>query len=199
MPEPVVQQAGEMPTGANTPLSTAAVETTTLPAQQESPETLKAELEKVRAMLKEANGEAAKRRKQLEAIEAEKTKTNQSEVSELQKLQQQLQEMQTRLDGKEKAELRQKIAEQTGLPAALAARLQGETPEELEADAKAMLAALPQTQTTNSLPANLRISATNPANAQVGETREQKKARLLGGNADVFSGGGVVWPGGKPE
>jgi chromosome segregation ATPase len=187
-----------MPT-STTPLSTAPVETTAPPAQQESPETLKAELEKVRLALKEANKEAAQRRKQLEAIESEKTKTSQGELSELQKLQQQVQELASKLAGKEKAETRRAIAERTGLPAALADRLQGETPEELEADAKAMLAALPQNQTTIAPPASLRISATNPANAQVGETREQKKARLMGGNSDVFSGGGVVWPGGKPE
>ena len=42
--------------------------------------------------------------------------------------------------------LRRAAAEKVGLPGALADRLRGETPEEMEADAKSVLAALPKPQ-----------------------------------------------------
>ena len=44
----------------------------------------------------------------------------------------------------EQSALRRAAAEKAGLPGALADRLRGETPEEMEADAKAVLAALPK-------------------------------------------------------
>jgi uncharacterized membrane protein YqiK len=44
----------------------------------------------------------------------------------------------------ELAAMRRDVADRLGVPAALAARLQGDTPEALEADAKALMAALPK-------------------------------------------------------
>jgi hypothetical protein len=55
--------------------------------------------------------------------------------------------------------LRRDVAAKTSLPAALAERLQGETEEELEADAKALLAALPK-------PAAPNINGANGGNGQ---------------------------------
>jgi len=64
-------------------------------------------------------------------------------------------------------------------------RLKGETPEELEADAKALLEALPkiQKQTTTT------INATNPGGAsKTAETEAEKRKRIFGGNADPWGG-----------
>lgn len=44
---------------------------------------------------------------------------------------------------------RRAVADRVGLPAALADRLQGETPEEMEADARGLLAALPKPAAPN--------------------------------------------------
>ena len=91
--------------------------------------------------------------------------------------------------------LRRETAEKVGLPLVFADRLKGETPEELEADAKQILEALPKT------PKPPNVSATNPgAGASQGETAAQALARIHGQGVDIFDphfvkehGGGVVF------
>ena len=68
--------------------------------------------------------------------------------------------------------LKQSIATKLGLPESLALRLQGETPEEIEKDAKEILETLPKKTAVN-------INATNPgAGAVVGETDDERGRRL---------------------
>ena len=153
----------------------------------------KAEYEKQMAALKEANKEAAARRKRLEELEAQEAKRKEAEMTEAEKATKRAQELEAKLHAYELGELQRAAAEKAGLPAQLAKRLQGSTAEELEADAKALAETLPK-------PTKTTASPTNPgANGQQGETREQKRARLEGKPIDPFgSGGGIVW-GEKPE
>lgn len=70
------------------------------------------------------------------------------------------------------------IASKTNLPLALAERLRGETPEEMEADAKSILAALPK-------PAAPNINASNgaggaPAPGQLDDAAKQRIADKYG-------------------
>lgn len=58
----------------------------------QTPELLAAELERTRKALKDANREAAERRKKLEAFEAAEKERQEKELSEAQKLQKQLEE-----------------------------------------------------------------------------------------------------------
>ena len=120
----------------------------------------KAEFDKVAAALKEANKEAASRRKRLEELEAEEAKRAEAAMTETEKATKRAQELEAKLKAYERTEAQRTVAEKVGLPAALATRLQGETPEELEADAKALLETLPKP--TKPAPG---INATNPANA----------------------------------
>jgi chromosome segregation ATPase len=171
---------GEMPK----PQPTAASETPAAAPQAQSD--LAAELERTRAALKQANSEAAERRKRLEALETAEAKKKESELSEVEKLTKRLQEAEAKLSQKEKTEARRAVAEKVGLPAAFASRLQGETPEEMEADAKALLEALPKTTKPQPGP------VTNPgAQGSKEETRDQKRARLFGTSSDIWGGGGV--------
>jgi hypothetical protein len=172
------------------PTETEQVETTTTSTETvEKPEDLKAELARVQAALKEANSEAAGRRKKLEAFEAAEAKRKESEMSELQKAQAKLAEYETRIKAHDREKVQAEIAAKTGLPAAFASRLKGETPEELEADAKSLLEALPkpagkQTPTLN---------PTNPAGASGGLTQEQKDVQTnawLKGREQPFNGAG---------
>ena len=152
----------------------------------------KAEFDKLQAALKEANKEAAARRKRLEELEAQEAQRKEAEMTETEKATKRAQELEAKLKAYELAEMQRAAAEKAGLPAQLAKRLQGSTAEELEADAKALADTLPKpTKTAN---------PTNPgANGQQGETREQKRARLEGKPIDPFgSGGGIFW-GEKPE
>jgi hypothetical protein len=167
---PTTEPAGEMPAAQPTPEPESA-----------KPEDLAAELEKARAALKSANKEAAERRKKLEAYEQDEAKRKEAEMTELEKYQKRTAELEATLKVKEYAELRLAAAEKVGLPKAFVNRLQGETPDELEADAKAIMDALPKPEK----PAP-GINPTNPAAGTIKETPEQAKARLFGAEFDPF-------------
>ena len=81
-------------------------------------------------------------------------------MTEAEKATKRAQELEAKLKAYERAEAQRAAAEKVGIPAALASRLQGETPEELEADAKRLLELLPKPQK----PAP-GVNPTNPGNA----------------------------------
>lgn len=78
--------------------------------------------------------------------------------------------------------LRRDVAAKVNLPAALAERLQGETEDELEADAKALLAALPKAAAPN---INGQGGAQPPANGW-DETERKRLASIYGVSAKHF-------------
>jgi membrane protein involved in colicin uptake len=121
--------------------------------------------DKLRASLEKANREAAERRHAVKALQAElaalkserdaaatQAMTEQGKFKELYEAAEKRAadeaaaraELEQRIKAQETALLRQRIATEKGLPAALVDRLQGETPEELAADADVLLAALPR-------------------------------------------------------
>jgi anthranilate phosphoribosyltransferase len=140
-------------------------------------EDIQAELERTRAALKKANGEAAKYRKTAEQVEQERKDKEEAEMTALEKANKRAADLEAELNRTKRESLQKEIAAKVGLPARLATRLQGETPEEMEADAKAILEDLPKP------PAPVKpgpgILPANPgANGSSGETREQRRARL---------------------
>ena len=167
------------------------VETTTTDVATETveaPEVKGDEFDKARAMaliekLRAENKEAAKAKKRLEEFEQAEAKRKEAEMSEAEKAAARANELEARLKAYERGDAQRKAAEKAGLPALLASRLQGETLEELEADAKALLETLPKP--TKPTPG---ITPTNPSNASTQETDAQKKARLFG-EAPNFWGG----------
>lgn len=178
-------QPGEMPEQV-TPVD----ETST---SNDNPDNLAAELEATRAALKKANAEAAKRRKELEAIAEAEQKRKEAEMSEMDKLKAENERAMKELRQLQLNVLKQQIAKKLELPDALALRLQGETEEELLADGEALKATLPKAAKAP------EIRATNPGNAQPPtETDEQRRGRLMGKSQDIFNpvwaaqhGGGV--------
>jgi len=179
------------------------VETTTTDVATETvvetPEVKGDEFDKARAMaliekLRAENKEAAKAKKRLEEFEQADAKRKEAEMTESEKATKRAQELEAKLKAYERTEAQRKAAEKVGLPGSLAIRLMGETPEELEADAKALLESLPKPEKKSP-----GINPTNPSNASQDETREQKKARLQPGSIDPFAkGAGIFW-GEKPE
>ena len=143
----------------------------------------KAEFDKMAAALKEANKEAAARRKRLDDLEAAEAKRKEDAMSESEKAAKRAAELEARLKAYERTDAQRKAAEKVGLPLNLAIRLMGETPEELEADAKALLETLPKP--TKPTPG---ITPTNPASASTQETDAQKKARLYGDMPSFWGG-----------
>jgi uncharacterized membrane protein YccC len=149
----------------------------TAPTSTEMVQISAAELEKMRKALKDANTEAAKHRKAAEQSAAEEARRKEAEMTELQKAQKRADEAEARAKQFEHTHLQKEIAAKVGLPARLATRLQGDTPEEMEADAKAILEDLPKPP--EPVKPGPGILPANPgANGSNGETREQRRARL---------------------
>lgn len=178
------------------------VTTTPEPAKQEptatapepkavmfSPEQ-QAEMERIIKERLARKDEADKKR-----LEAEKQKAEADALAknaEWEKLAKQREEELTKakaeLELKALAEKKRSIAEKVGLPPVFAGRIQGNTDEELEADAKAILDALPKDNKPKS------PGPTNPGEGGLPkETDAQKYARLTGNRSsfDWMKGGGV--------
>lgn len=150
---------------------------------------------KAKAMEKEAAASA----KKLAAYEKAEEDRKQAEMSELDKANARAAKAEADLKAKDIAILRRDVAAKVGLPVVLADRLKGETPEEIEADANALLETLPKQDAKKQVP---NINPTNPNGAKQSETPEQTKSRLgLTRNRDIYSmefnankGGGVIDP-----
>lgn len=142
-------------------------------------ERAKALIDKLRNEIKELKPKA---KKADELSEAEQ-KRKEAEMTELDRLNKQLADAQAELKRSKLAVMQRDAAAKHNLPAELAARLRGETLEELEADAKELAALLPKAKPQPNL------SPTQPgASAGHVETREQMKARLgMNQTPDIFS------------
>lgn len=109
------------------------------PAEATDQADLAAELERTRAALKNANKEAEKHRLKLKEVDDAK-------LSEIEKAKRDAEEASKELEKLRKDSLRQKVALNAGLPAKWVGRLQGDTEEELAADAAEILADLNRTK-----------------------------------------------------
>jgi cytochrome c556 len=164
MPEPTETVEAQEPTQA--------VEQPT--PQEEQPfdaERAKALIDKLRNEIKDLKSKA---KKADELSEAEQ-KRKEAEMTEVDRLNKQLADAQAELKAARIATLQRDAATKHNLPAELASRLKGETPEELEADAKALAELLPKPKTPP-------LKPTYPGNNASGEseTYEEKRRRLLG-------------------
>lgn len=177
------QTAGEMPTTPEP--EKVAVQPEPKPAQ--TLEQVAAELEAARKALKDANREAADRRKKLEAYEKAEQEKAAAELSETDKLKKQLEETAAKLRAVELNNLKQRTAAAVGLPPELADRLQGETEDDLKADAEKLAKLMP--------PKQPKAGPTNPADGKQ-ETVYELGARLVkeAQGGDIWTGGGVRWP-----
>jgi hypothetical protein len=132
---------------------------------------LKLEAEKQHALNKEE--EAARHFKKLQAFEKTEQDKKDAELSELQKEQKRTAELEKENKELKTNQIKLSIATKIGLPEVLALRLQGETPADIEADAKAILETLPKKAPANGNP-------TNPGGgSQAVETDAERRKRLL--------------------
>lgn len=175
---------GEMPT---TPEPEKVTVAQPEPKPALTPEQALAELEATRKALKDANREAAERRKKLEAYEKAEAEKAAAELSETERLKKQLEDTAAKLRAVEIANLKQRTAAAAGLPPELADRLQGETEDDLKADAAALVKLMP--------PKQPKAGPTNPAEGRQ-ESSYERGARLVkeAQGGDIWTGGGVRWP-----
>jgi chromosome segregation ATPase len=157
-----------------TPVEKTETPSETLEPQPTKPltaEELQKALEQAQRSLKNKEEEAQRVHSKLKKFEEQEEEKRKAELSEIDKLKAELKETQKQLKKSHTDALKRTIAEKTGLPAVLADRLTGETPEALEADAKALLEALPKKKAPT-------LSTTNPGGASDGETDAEKRKRL---------------------
>ena len=144
-------------------------------------------IRKQREELKQAKKAAA----ELERYKKAEEERKQAEMSETDRLKAELERAQSELKAKTVRTMQIEVAAKLGLPAALSDRLHGETLEEMEEDAKAILEALPKQK------AAPNTGATNPGEqAGSGDTFEDAHKRWKAGEKqpNPFLGGGVVFP-----
>lgn len=154
----------------------------------ETVEELKARLDEAERRAKNKADEAARHFKKLEKFEQEEARRKEAEMSEIERANKRAQELEAKVKQLEFSKLQHEIAAKVGLQSVFADRIRGETPEEMEADAKMLLDALPKPK------AAPNIGATNPGDkASIEETYAQKMERLMGGNPDIWGGGGINW------
>ena len=161
-------------------------------------ESLEERIERMATALKKANSEAAKYRKQAEAFEQEKRSREEAELSELEKAKRKAEEAEAQLKAERLSRMQLEAATKIGLPSKLASRLHGETLEELEEDAKAILSELPAPAgEQKKTPPSTKV--TNPGDrAALHETDAEKRKRIFGESTNIFDpefvqahGGGV--------
>lgn len=167
--------------------------------EAEDPKMLKAELEKARSALKERNKEEAARRKKLEELEAAEEGRKKAAMTESEKAAARIKELEAlaaekdnQIKQAERRELQRKVAKEVGIPEVFASRIAGDTEEDMTADAKTILEALPkpEAEPKDKKKAPVLIP-TNPANGQKGETEAQAKARIFGPPSGPFDTGTV--------
>lgn len=131
-------------------------------------------------LVKDLRKENASHRKKASDAEAQARADDEKRLKEqgewkavAENAQAQLKAAQAELDALKLNEQRREIGRKMGLPEALALRLSGSTPEEMEADAKTLAAALPKAATTPAPDINAQASGTKPKPAMTdGERRE---------------------------
>lgn len=158
----------------------------------ETVEELKARLDEAERRAKNKADEAERHFKKLAKFEQDEAKRKEAEMTEIELANKRAQELEVKVRQLEISRLQHDIAAKVGLPAILADRLKGETPEELEADAKLLLEAQPKQK------AAPNTGATNPGgSAKTEPDFDVEHARWKAAqkqSANPFTGGGVVFP-----
>ena len=127
------------------------------------------------AKLRDGEKQARKDRAELERLRKAEDERRKAELSETDRLKAELAERDAKLNQLTIKAQQREVADRVGLPAVFASRVQGETPEEMEADAKLLLEALPKGKAAP----NTGVTAPGE-NANTGETEAEKRRRLFG-------------------
>lgn len=167
--------------------------------QSNSPAEPEEEFDKERAMntilkLREIESKYKKVTRDMERIQDEERKRKEAEMTDVEKYKAKAEELENALKLERTEKMRLKVSSKYQLPEKLAARLQGETEEEMEADAAELAKLLPKQKQAPQLQSN------DVADGKKGETDAQKRARIYNKGANLFDvdairerGGGVFF------
>ncbi len=125
--------------------------------------------------LRETEKQYKKDRAELERLRQLEEERKKAEMTESERLKAELEQERAKLRQYSIKAQQREVADQIGLPSVFADRIRGETPEEMEADAKIILEALPKQK------AAPNSGVTAPGDKTVsGETEAEKRRRLFG-------------------
>lgn len=143
--------------------------------------------------LREIESKYKKLTREMERVQEEERKKKEAEMTDVEKFKARAAELEAELNRERYGRMRLEVASKYNLPDTLANRLQGETMEELEADAEQLAKLIPVKKETP------KLNATDLADGKRGETDAEKRNRIYrkGGNPfDIESvrqkGGGVI-------
>ena len=164
-----------METEQTAPVTDAPVTEPVVTPEAQEPETiesLKAKLAEADRKAQNKTEEAERHYKKLSKFEEEEKKRQEAAMSDLEKAQKKAADLEAENKRLKVDTLKQSVAAKLGLPESLALRLQGETKEEIEADAKEILESLPKKTAP-------QVDVTNPNGGQQHtETDAERRKRL---------------------
>ena len=139
--------------------------------EEEIVEQQEEDFDKERAMatiknLRKFEKEAKKLQDKIALYEQKDNERKLAEMSEIDRLKLEAQEAKSKLAELTLKEQKREIAHKLNLPEAFADRIKGDTPEEMEADAKGLFDALPKPGTSKSLVTNPGAQAVEPSSVQ---------------------------------
>jgi len=152
-------------------------EPTEKPEEVKPEEETQEEFDKDRAMatiknLREIEKQAKKDAKKLADLEKAEQERKEAEMSELEKANTKLAELEAKNAELARKQMQREAAEKIGLPSVFADRVQGETPEDMEADAKKLLDAMPEPKKVTKVPPSGKETEGGK------ETDEERRRRL---------------------
>ena len=141
-------------------------------AEPVTAEALQAKLEELERTVQNKTEEAERVHKKLAKFEEDEKLRREAEMTELEKLEARAKDAEAKLQELNIKEQKRSIAAEVGLPDVFALRIQGETPEDMKADAEKLLGALPKP--------GKPLGATNPGDnaSQKQETDAERRRRL---------------------
>jgi hypothetical protein len=141
--------------------------------------------------LRKAEKEWKRKEKELQELQLKEQERKQSELTDIERIKQRADQLEAELKAERQGRLRLQVAAEYSLPEALANRLQGESLEELKADAEQLAKLLPKPKKEN--PA---LNPTDIGDGQKGETDAQKRARIYNKGSNLFDVDGIKKSGG---
>jgi hypothetical protein len=141
--------------------------------------------------LRKAEKEWTRKEKELEQLQSKEQERKQAELTDIERMKARADELEAELKEERQGRLRLQVAAEYNLPEALANRLQGESLEELKADAEQLAKLLPKPKKEN--PA---LNPTDIGDGQKGETDAQKRARIYNKGVSLFDVDGIKKNGG---
>ena len=141
--------------------------------------------------LRKAEKEWKRKEKELEQLQSKEQERKQAELTDIERMKARADELEAELKEERQGRLRLQVAAEYNLPEALANRLQGESLEELKADAEQLAKLLPKPKKEN--PA---LNPTDIGDGQKGETDAQKRARIYNKGVSLFDVDGIKKNGG---